>query len=35
MTVNEFILWFSIVVAVLVIIWAFVVIRVYNNIGKE
>ncbi len=35
MTVSDFVLWFSIVVAVLVVIWAYVVIRAYNNIGKK
>jgi len=35
MTVSDFILSFSIVVAALVTIWAYIVIRTYNNIGKK
>lgn len=35
MIANDIVLWFSIIVVVLVVIWAVVVIRTYNNIGKK
>jgi len=34
MVANEIVLWFSIVVIALVILWAVMVIRAYNKIGK-
>jgi len=34
MVANEIVLWFSIVVIALVILWAIMVIRAYNKIGK-
>jgi len=35
MEANDIILWFSIVVSICVAIWAIVVIRIYNKIGKN
>ena len=35
MVANEIVLWFSIIVVALVVIWAVTVIRAYNKIGKN
>ncbi len=35
MEANDVVLWFSVVVSVLVIIWAIAVIRTYTRIGKD
>lgn len=35
MEADEIVFWFSIVVSGLVVIWAYFVIRAYNNIGKK
>jgi len=34
MEANEIVIWFSVVVSLLVAIWAIVIIRAYNNAGK-
>jgi hypothetical protein len=35
MGANDIVLWFSIIVIVLVALWAILVIRAYNRIGKN
>jgi len=35
MEANDIVFWFSIVVAIFITIWAIVVIRAYNRIGKD
>lgn len=35
MTANEIVLWFSIVVVVLVVIWAILMIRAYNRANDD
>jgi len=35
MVANDIVLWFSIIVITLVILWAVVMIRAYNKIGKN
>lgn len=35
MVANDIVLWFSVAVIVLVSLWAIVVIRAYNKIGKN
>ena len=35
MVANDIVLWFSVVVIALVTLWAVLVIRAYNKIGKD
>ncbi len=35
MEADDIVFWFSIIVSVLVVIWALLLIRAYNNIGKK
>jgi hypothetical protein len=35
MDANNIVFWFSIIVSILVVIWAIVVIRAYNQIDKK
>ena len=35
MNANEFVLWFSVVVAVIVIVCAIAVVNKYNSIGRD
>ena len=35
MTADDIVFWFSIIVSALVVIWAYFIIRAYNNIGRD
>lgn len=35
MDANNIVFWFSIIVSILVVIWAFIVIRAYDQIDKN
>ena len=34
MVANDIVVWFSVIVIVLVALWAMLMIRAYNNVGK-
>ncbi|SHH68515.1 hypothetical protein DFQ05_2588 [Winogradskyella wandonensis] len=35
MEADDIVFWFSIIVSALVALWAIIIIRAYNNIGKD
>jgi hypothetical protein len=35
MAADDIVFWFSVIVSILVALWAVIIIRAYNNVGKK